>query len=122
MLRYIVTCDLTRPWRDGGRDATGTFHIGAGPSAIEVDFALEAKCYAPDHGIGVKELSRLISRLRHRQFGILVGTSFLSTQAYQELKQDNHPVVVISGRDLSNLLRERVGGIDNVSAWLDGLG
>ena len=119
MLPQIVTCDLTRPWRDGGRDATGSYHIGQAASAVEVEFALEAKCYAPDSGVGVKELSRLISRLRHRQFGILVTTSFLATQAYQELKEDNHPVVVISGGDAAKLLRERIGGLPNISAWLD---
>lgn len=121
MLPQIVTCDLTRPWRDGGRDATGTFHIGQGPSAIEVEFALEAKCYSPDLGVGVKELSRLISRLRHRQFGILVTTSFLATQAYQELKADNHPVVVISGGDIAKLVREKIGGPQNIESWLDRL-
>lgn len=122
MLPQIVTCDLTRPWRDGGRDATGTFHIGHGPSAIEVEFAMEAKCYAPNSGVGVKELSRLISRLRYRQFGILVTTSFLASQAYKELKEDNHPVVVISGGDIAKLLRERIGGLQNIKDWLDMLG
>jgi len=104
-----MTCDLTRPWRDGGRDATGEFHIGQGQSAVEVAFALEAKCYASDSSIGVKELSRLISRLRYRQFGILVTTSFLGTQAYNELKDDDHPVVIISGGDIVKLLQQKVG-------------
>jgi len=74
--------DLTRAVRDGGRDATGKYRIGEGPSAVLVEFALEAKCYAPGKSVGVKELSRLISRLRHRQFGILVTTSFVGSQAY----------------------------------------
>ena len=122
MLPQIVTCDLTRPWRDGGRDATGTFHIGQGVSAIEVEFALEAKCYALGSGVGVKELSRLISRLRHRQFGILVTTSFLSSQAYEELKEDKHPVVVISAVDIAKLLREKIGRLSNVENWLEKVG
>jgi len=118
MMVDIRTCDLTRPWRDGGRDATGTFHIGKGSSSIEVDFALEAKCYNTSSGVGVKELSRLISRLRHRQFGILVTTSFLSNQAYKELKADNHPVVVISGGDITKLLREKIGNLQQVKLWI----
>lgn len=122
MLPQIVTCDLTRPWRDGGRDATGTFHIGQGASAIEVEFALEAKCYSPGSGVGVKALSRLISRLRHRQFGILVTTSFLAEQAYKELKGDDHPVVVIAGGDIAKLLREKIGDPKNIEIWLDRLG
>lgn len=121
MLPQIVTCDLTRPWRDGGRDATGTFNIGNGTSAIEVDFALEAKCYSPRSGVGVKELSRLISRLRHRQFGILVTTSYLSDQAYHELKEDKHPVVVIAACDIARLLREKVGVLDDIQNWLNRL-
>ncbi|WP_223302813.1 restriction endonuclease [Halotalea alkalilenta] len=73
----IGQCDITRPWRDGGRDAVDAYRIGTGRSAIEVEFALEAKCYDPKgKGVGVKELSRLLSRLRHRQFGILVTTSY----------------------------------------------
>ena len=77
-----------------------------GPLAdrISLDFALEAKCYAPENGVGVKELARLISRLRHRQFGILVTTSFLGHQAYQELRSDRHPVVVIAGADIAAIL------------------
>jgi hypothetical protein len=54
---------------------------------ISLDFALEAKCYAPENGVGVKELSRLISRLRHRQFGILVTTSFLGTSGVSGIAQ-----------------------------------
>jgi Restriction endonuclease len=46
-----------------------------------------------ESGVGVKELSRLISRLRHRQFGILVTTSYLGHQAYEELRSDRHPVL-----------------------------
>ena len=118
MMPQIMTCDLTRPWRDGGRDATGTFHIGDGQSAIEVDFALEAKCYATKSSVGVKELSRLLSRLRHRQFGILVTTSFLGTQAFKELKDDKHPVVVISGGDIVNLLQKKIGDFQSIAAWL----
>jgi len=79
---------VTRPSVDGGRDAIGTYRVGPLADRIALDFSLEAKCYAPENGVGVKELSRLISRLRHRQFGILVTTSFLGHQAYQELRSD----------------------------------
>ena len=121
MMPNIGSCDVTRPWRDGGRDATGTYRIGLGASAIDVEFALEAKCYKPDSGVGVRELSRLLSRLRHRQFGILVTTSYLGTQAYTELKEDKHPVIIISGLDMVHLLRERIGSSSLVSRWLSGI-
>ena len=105
MLKNIVSIDLTRPVVDGGRDAVGRFRIGEGPSAILVDFALEAKCYQLSSSVSVKDVSRLISRLRHRQFGILVTTSYLGAQAYQEIKEDEHPIVIISAIDIVNTLK-----------------
>lgn len=111
--------DLTRSTRDGGRDATGRFRIGEGASAVLVDFALEAKCYAPDKSVGVKELSRLISRLRHRQFGILVTTSFVAAQAYQEIKEDQHPIVIICAADIAKLLvGHGISNMTDLDAWL----
>ncbi|WP_105101275.1 restriction endonuclease [Microbulbifer pacificus] len=118
MMPAIGSCEITRPWRDGGRDAIGSYKIGSGPSAIEVDFALEAKCYKPGSGVGVKELSRLLSRLRHRQFGVLVTTSYLAPQAYTELKDDNHPVIIISGADIVKILKEKIGSYLAITKWL----
>lgn len=118
MMSEIGECEITRPWRDGGRDAIGTYRIGYGSSSIEVEFALEAKCYKPGSGVGVAELSRLISRLRHRQFGVLVTTSYLAQQAYAELKDDGHPVVVIAAVDIVHALKTRVGSITAIHKWL----
>ena len=107
-----------RPWRDGGRDATGLYRIGAGGASLDVVFSLEAKLYSPDKGVGVKEVSRLISRLRHRQFGILVTTSYLSNQAYNEIQDDEHPVIVIAGSDVSELLIRKMQSIEKVKKWV----
>ena len=110
---------VTRPSVDGGRDAIGTYRVGPVADRISLAFALEAKCYAPQNGVGVKELSRLISRLRHREFGILVTTSFLGHQAYEELRHDRHPVVVISGADIAGILvKAGLGTSDAVERWL----
>lgn len=105
MLKNIVSRDMTRRTADGGRDAIGKFRIGEGPSSILVDFALEAKCYSLSTPVTVKDVSRLISRLRHRQFGILVTTSYLALQAYEEIKEDEHPIVIISAADIVNIIR-----------------
>lgn len=105
MLQNIASIDVTRRIRDGGRDAIGQYRIGTGPSSVLVDFALEAKCYSDSTSVGVKDLSRLISRLRHRQFGILVTTSYVATQAYQEIKEDRHPIVIIAARDIVRILK-----------------
>jgi hypothetical protein len=106
--------DVTRPWRDGGRDAVGEYLLGPRADPVAVEFALEAKCYAPTNGVGVRETSRLISRLRHRQFGVLVTTSYLDGQAYKEIREDGHPVVVLAGRDVVERLKAR--GLDNITA------
>lgn len=114
--------EVTRPNRDGGRDAVGKYRVGQGPSGIEIDFAIEAKCYRRGNGVGVRELSRLISRLRHRQFGVLVTTSHLDRQAYSELKEDGHPIVVLSGRDIAEIVRNSGVAADaGVDAYLQAL-
>ncbi len=81
MDKNVISYDLTRPWVDGGRDAVGRYRIGLERNSIEVEFALEAKCYKMDNAVGVKGTSRLISRLRYRQFGVFITTSYVHRQA-----------------------------------------
>lgn len=115
--------DLTRPWRDGGRDGIGAVRLGRGPASIEAAFALEAKCYGLANSVGVREVSRLISRIKHREFGVLVTTSFVDKQAYQEVTDDGHPVILVTARDIVALLRSAgYGTPSQVEAWLDGIG
>ncbi|MFF3592150.1 restriction endonuclease [Streptomyces sp. NPDC002387] len=99
------TLEITRPSRDGGRDAVGQYILGPASRTISIDFALEAKCYSPDNSVGVREMSRLISRLRHRNFGVLVTTSHFHKQVQEEVEEDAHPIVMISGRDIVEILR-----------------
>jgi hypothetical protein len=101
-----VEMQLTRRHRDGGRDAIGFMSLGPDADAVPISFSLEAKCYAPHSRVGVKEMSRLISRLRHREFGVLVTTSVVDRQAYQEIRTDGHPIVVMCGRDIAETLIE----------------
>ena len=82
----IISCDNTRPSRDGGRDEIGEYRIMNGLNqALKTVFAVEAKCYDLNNAVGVKETSRLISRIRHRQFGVFVTTSYVDIQAYKEI-------------------------------------
>ncbi|MBV0903478.1 restriction endonuclease [Haloarcula salina] len=116
--------EITRETRDGGIDATGKYNISpaSGPDSdtLVVEFALEAKCHHPDSGNGVREISRLISRLRHRQFGVFVTTSYLAKQAYKEIKEDDHPVLVLSGGDIAEILIENGFETEQaVKQWLD---
>lgn len=105
MDKNIISCDLTRPWVDGGRDAIGKYRIGMADNCVVVDFAMEAKRYDLDNPVTVKHTSRLISRLRFRQFGVLITTSYVHQQAYREIKDDGHPVVIVCAKDIVDILK-----------------
>lgn len=113
---------LTRPWRDGGRDATGFYTI-MGDShknfPLKIDCALEAKCYDVTHGVGVRQMSRLISRIRHRQFGIMVTSSYVDRQAYQEVIEDGHPILIITASDIAATLRKSSITSGNIDEWFE---
>lgn len=114
-----ITCDLTRPWIDGGRDAVGKYRIGLNENCILVDYAMEAKRYELNKPITIKETSRLISRLRHRQFGVLITTSYVHHQTYKEIKEDGHPIVIICAKDIISILRNAgIASVDSVQNWL----
>lgn len=106
----VIIDEITRGTIDGGRDAVGRYLLGLGEDPVYAEFSPEAKCYRPAIGgeapnsVGVKETSRLISRIRHRQFGVLVTTSVIARQAYEEVREDRHPIIFISGRDIAEIL------------------
>lgn len=106
----VIIDEITRAAVDGGRDAVGRYLLGLSDDPVYAEFSLEAKCYRPPingrrgNTVGVKEVSRLISRIRHRQFGVLVTTSTIGPQAYQEVREDRHPIIFLSGGDIANIL------------------
>lgn len=122
MDKNFTTYDLTRPWVDGGRDAIGKYNIGFENNSIYVDYALEAKCYSLDNSVGVRETSRLISRLRHRQFGVFVTTSYVHRQAYKEIKDDGHPMLILSAIDIVEILkRNGYSTPEQVIRWVNAI-
>ena len=117
----VIIDEITRASVDGGRDAVGRYLLGLSDDPVYAEFSLEAKCYRPAlnneaaNTVGVREVSRLISRIRHRQFGVLVTTSVVGRQAYEEVREDRHPIIFLSGKDITEILtingfntRERV--------------
>lgn len=113
--------DLTRPWRDGGRDAVGKYKIGMYNNHLSIDCALEAKCYSVNNSIGVRQMSRLISRIKYRQFGVMVTTSFVDKQAYTEILEDGHPILIITSRDIAQILQSNGLTSTALIAWLKAL-
>jgi hypothetical protein len=93
----VIIDTITRGSVDGGRDAIGRYQLGLTDDPVYAEFSLEAKCYRPAldgevaNTVGVREVSRLISRIRHRQ-------------AYEEVREDRHPIVFFSGKDIADIL------------------
>ncbi len=121
----VIVDEITRGTIDGGRDAIGRYLLGLGDDPVYAEFSLEAKCYRPQlngdapNTVGVREVSRLISRIRHRQFGVLVTTSVVARQAYEEVREDRHPIIFISGRDIAEILiKHGYNSVDRVDALL----
>lgn len=71
---------------------------------LKIDFTLETKCYAPNKGVVVKEMSRLISRIRYRRFWVMITTSYVDKQAYQEVVEDGHPILIVTATDIAGIL------------------
>ncbi|MDG1431934.1 MAG: restriction endonuclease [Paracoccaceae bacterium] len=106
----VIVDEITRGSVDGGRDAVGRYTLGLSDDPVYAEFSLEAKCYRPGifgqkpNTVGVKDVARLISRIRHREFGVLVTTSAIAKQAYEEVREDRHPIIFFSGKDIADLL------------------
>ena len=55
-----------------------------------------------------------------RESSPLVTTSWLNKQAYEEIREDGHPVAVVSGADIVDVLKQHGRGtLSAVRAWLD---
>ena len=119
----VVSVDVTRPFKDGGIDGIGTYRVfGTGTQSVLVDFYLQAKCYSPfTTAVGVKDTARLISRIKDRQFGIMVTTSYVHQQAFQEILDDGHPIVLVTGRTIIDLIFDRfeIRSVDALKDWLE---
>lgn len=112
---------LTRPWRDGGRDALAHYRIGSDlnlNAPLKIDCAIEAKCFEPSKGVGVRHMSRLISRIRYRQFGVMVTTGYVDKQAYSEVIDDGHPILILTGADIVHILHKTGITGENLHSWL----
>ena len=117
----FINIEQTRKVRDGGRDGIGTYRISTGGNTnrpLDITCSIEAKCKSKEYGVGVKEMSRLISRIRHHQFGVLVTTSFVGKQAYEEILEDDHPILIVTASDIAAILRRNSITTENIHEWL----
>ncbi len=100
----FVNLTVTRAVRDGGRDVVGGYRVGHDSHQVLLSVYVEAKQWDPKSAVGVKPMMRLLARLKHRDVGVFVTTSYFETQVQQELIEDQHPVLLVSGGDIVRLL------------------
>ena len=98
---------VTRAVRDGCRDVIASYRVGHALHQVKLSAYVEAKRWNPATAVGVKPMMRLIARLKHRDIGVFVTTSFFDGQVQRELIEDGHPVLLISGGDIARLLHSR---------------
>jgi hypothetical protein len=114
---------VTQAVRDGGRDVLARYRVGHDLHQVLLDAYLEAKHWALNSAVGVKPMMRLLARLNHRDIGVFVTTSYFETQGQQELIEDRHPVLLVSGGDIVRILLGAQiceGPADlRLSAWLE---
>jgi restriction endonuclease Mrr len=109
--------------RDGGFDAVGNYLVGHAGHQVSLRAFVEAKHWKwskteKGNSVGVKPMSRLISRLRHHDLGVFVTTSVFDSTVQEELLEDAHPIILLSGGDLARLLisKDLVG--DKLEHWM----
>jgi hypothetical protein len=96
--------EVTRKTADGGRDVLAKYRVGHDAHQVLLEAYVEAKKWKTDSSVGVKPMMRLISRIKHRDMGVFITTSFFERQVQQELIDDGHPVILLSGGDVARLL------------------
>lgn len=109
---------VTREVQDGGRDVLAVYYVGHDSHSVALEVSVEAKRWKPDSPVGVKPMMRLISRLKHRDFGIFITTSYFQKQVQQELIEDGHPVVLVAGGDIARMLIAKEIEGEVLERWL----
>ncbi len=111
--------EVTRRVKDEGRDVFGKYRVGHDKHWVSLDICAEAKHWKG--AVGVKEVMRLISRIKHRDFGVLVTTSHVDPGVQKELIKDGHPIVLVSGGDIARILIANELEGEALDRWLEGV-
>lgn len=117
--RFTATA-VSRAVRDGGCDVVCSYRVGHATHQVTLSAYVEAKRWNPQSSVGVKPMMRLISRLKHRDIGVFVTTSFFDQQVQRELIEDHHPVILVAGGDIARLLISKdIGDTEQVRRWIE---
>lgn len=93
---------LTRSGGDGGVDFVGRLDVGSLGANTPVVVLGQAKCVDPESSISPDQVARVVARLRRGWIGVFVTTGSFSKQAQVEVVDDQYPLILISGRELTN--------------------
>lgn len=114
----FIELEVTPRSKDGGRDVVGHYRVGHDLHQLRLSVFVEAKRWNENHGVGVKPMSRLISRIKHRDLGVFITTSYFESQVQEELIDDKHPVLLISGGDIARLLAAKGFAKGELRKWI----
>lgn len=124
-----LICKMDRNFRDfkiskllDNKGTSGKYQInqeGTTNISLTVDCALEARCYNSDKGVNLNEMLKLISRTKNNQFGVFITTSYVNKQAYKEVIEENHPILIVTASDIGAILRSNSINSKNIEEWLD---
>lgn len=48
----------------------------------------------------------------------MITTSYVDTQAYNEVVEDGHPILIVTASDIANILRNNAINSSNADVWL----
>lgn len=102
---------LTRSGGDGGVDFVGRLNVGSLGANTPVVILGQAKCINPDSSISPDQVARVVARLRRGWIGVFVTTGTYSKQAQVEVVDDQYPLILISGAELSSEV-QRIAATD----------
>lgn len=101
----VLYINTTRKYKDGGFDGEGEYRIfRTSINEIKIPFLVQAKCYKTNVSLKVHDTARIISRLQKGHFGVIITTSYLSEQAYDEILKDRCNLVILSGKNIVEYL------------------
>lgn len=59
------------------------------------------------------------TKIRYRQFGVMVTTSYVDNQAYSEVVEDDHPILIVTATDIAEILRSSQINQYNIDQWFE---